>query len=204
MAADTERARRFTGMLYELHRPMADELLRRVDMKGIARMIDVGGGSGVVSLTFTRRYPALQATVVDLTTVCGAGRALAVESGLVDRVTYHAADFLHEDLPGGFDLALMCDVGVYGAEVFARIGAALNRAGRLVVVDALAPADGVAPAGRVIWALERSLADPRYIPPTAEYVRGLLVAAGFRVRSCEDLRLSDDSDPFTIIDAERV
>ena len=31
-----------------------------------------------------------------------------------------------------------------------------------------------------------------------------LVAAGFRVRNCDNLRLSDDSDPFMIIDAERV
>jgi len=202
MAADPARARRFTRMLYELHRPLADELVRRVDVRGIARLIDVGGGSGIVSLTFARHYPGLRATVVDLATVCGAGRELAVEDGLGDRVTYHPVDFLREDLPGGFDLALMCDVGIYGRAVFDRVSTALNRPGRLVVVDVFAPATGTAPASRVIWALERSLADPQHAPPTAEDVRSLLASSGFRVRSCDDLRLPDDRDAFTIIDAE--
>ena len=203
MAADSERARRFTRMLYELHRPVADKLARRIDMAGVGRMVDVGGGSGVVSMALARQHSALAATVVDLATVCDAGRELAIENGLENRVTYHAADFQRDDLPGGFDLALMCDVGVYGPAVFGRIGAALNRHGRLVVADTFAPASGIPPASRLIWAFERSLTDPGHIPPTAEYVQGLLDAAGFRVRSCDELRLPDEPDPLTVIDAER-
>ncbi len=204
MAADADRARRFTRMLYELHRPLADALLHRVDLNGVAQLLDLGGGSGVVSLTFARRYPALRATVVDLATVCEAGRALAAENELEDRVTYHAADFLREMLPTGFDLALMCDVGICDRAVYERIGAALNRPGRLVVVDVLAPAKGIAPGSRAIWALERSLVDPLYAPPTEDNARSLLTAAGFSVRGSDKLRLSDDSDPFTIVEADVV
>ena len=61
LVASPERARRFTRMLYELHLPLADTLAEALDMSGVERMLDLGGGSGVASLALLRRYAHLLA-----------------------------------------------------------------------------------------------------------------------------------------------
>jgi predicted TPR repeat methyltransferase len=180
MDEDAERARRFTRMLYELHQPLADELVDCLDLSGVDRLMDLGGGSGVMSLAFLRRYPRLRATVVDIANVCAAGREIAAEVSLADRITYHAADFLRDELPSGFDMALECDVNVYAVPLFRRVRASLKPGGLFVIVDQLAPADGVAPASRLHWALEGSLRDPSFQFPTAAMIRDQLRQAGFR------------------------
>jgi predicted TPR repeat methyltransferase len=180
MDEDAERARRFTRMLYELHQPLADELVDCLDLSGVDRLMDLGGGSGVMSLALLRRYPRLRATVVDIANVCAAGREIAAEVSLADRITYHAADFLRDELPSGFDMALECDVNVYAVPLFRRVRASLKPGGLFVIVDQLAPADGVAPASRLHWALEGSLRDPSFQFPTAAMIRDQLRQAGFR------------------------
>ncbi|MHC4100283.1 MAG: methyltransferase, partial [Planctomycetota bacterium] len=116
-----ETARRFTRMLYEIHVPLADELAGLLDLDGVDRLMDLGGGSGVVSFALLRRYPGLSVTVVDIENVCAAGREIAQENSLEDRITYHPADFVRGVLPSGFDMALACDTGRYSEAVFRKV-----------------------------------------------------------------------------------
>ena len=183
MRRDPERARRFTQMLYEIHQPIAEELAARLDLRGVERFMDLGGGSGVVSLALLRRYPACQAVVVDIETVCRAGSEIAQNTPVHDRITYYPADILQDDLPGGFDLAIECDVGEYGPQLFGKVRSALKPEGRFVVVDQFAPAIGSARPGQLHWAVERSLRDPDFRFRTAGEVWLELVAAGFEIVS---------------------
>jgi len=187
MSADAGRARRFTRMLEELHRPLAEQLAQRIDAREVMRVLDVGGGSGVLSLALARRNPVLTAVVVDIPAVCEAGREIAAASGLADRVTYEPADILRDDLPRPFDMAVMCDVGVYSEDLFRRVAAAMSRGGRFVVADVLAPAPGVAPASRVHWLLERSLSEPGATIETAGDIEAMLEAAGCHLLSRETM-----------------
>jgi SAM-dependent methyltransferase len=187
MREDPVRARRFTRMLYDLHRPLADDLAEYLDMDGVRRFMDLGGGSGVVSLAVLDRHPGTTAVVVDVATVCEAGREIAAEAGLQDRVTYHPADFLEDDLPSDFDLVLECDVNVYDESLLRKVRTSLSPGGRFVIVDEFAPAEGAAPSSRVDWAFDRTLSDPDASYVTASEVRRLLEATGFRDPSEEAL-----------------
>jgi predicted O-methyltransferase YrrM len=178
-----EMARRFTRMLYEIHVPVAEALAGLLDMDGVDRMMDLGGGSGVVSLALLRRYPQLAVTVVDVEHVCAAGREIAQEHSLADRITYHAADFVHGELPSGFDMALACDTGRYSEAVFHKVHAALKPGGRLAVADQFAPAEGVAHPARLDWAFLTSMRDPDSAFVTAAKVQMRLTQAGFKVLS---------------------
>jgi demethylspheroidene O-methyltransferase len=180
MAENPLRARRFTRMLYDIHQPLANELAGALDLKGVKRLMDLGGGSGVVSLALARAYPELTTTVVDIANVCAVGREIAVEEFLDERVTYHAADFLQEDLPAGFDVVLECDVGVYSEALFHKVRDSLKPGGRFTIVDQFAPAEGAAPPSRLHWAFERSLDSPTLVFPTAAQIQDLLVRSGFR------------------------
>jgi len=183
MEKDPEVARRFARMLYEIHQPLAEELAEFLDLSGVERLMDLGGGSGVVSLALLRRHPELSATVVDLANVCDAGREIAAESSLAERTIYHPANFLQDQLPTGFDLALECDVNVYSEALFRQVRKSLRRGGRFVIVDEFAPADEIAPPSRLHWAFEGSMIEPDFSFPTSTTVKALLEKAGFQALS---------------------
>lgn len=136
-----------------------------------------------MSLALLRRYPRLTAVVIDIANVCSAGQEIAQENSLSDRIDYHAADFLSEELPSGFDMVLECDVGVYSEVLLRKVRAALNPDGRLVIVDQFAPSEGVAPPPRLHWALLGSLIDPDSTLPTVAEIQTRLTQADFRLLS---------------------
>jgi hypothetical protein len=123
---------------------------------------------------------------------------------LADRLSYLAADYVQDDLPSGFDLALECDAGPYDQAFFRKIRAILNRGGRLVIVDKLAPDAGVAPPGYLTWAFLGSLSDPDSSFTTAGEVTTALVQAGFQVLSERALQPEGTprwSEGWTVIEA---
>ncbi|RPJ50007.1 MAG: hypothetical protein EHM23_35805 [Acidobacteria bacterium] len=183
MGENPERAARFTRMLFELHHPLATQVAENLDMEGIRRFMDLGGGSGVVSMAVLKRHPECTAVVVDIENVCSAGSHIAGETSVANRITYHPADFTKDNLPDGFDMVLECDVGEYGTDLFRRIRGALNPNGRLVIVDQFPPAVGVARPGQLHWAFERSLRDPEFRFLTVGEVRERLAGVGFEVYS---------------------
>jgi SAM-dependent methyltransferase len=203
---DPERARRFTRMLYEIHQPLADEIAAALDLTGVERLMDLGGGSGAVSFALLRRHPTLRAVVVDIPNVCQAGRELARENGLEERMRYHEADFVQDELPGGFDLVLSCDAGVYRDAMFRKIGEALNAGGRLVIVDGFAPAPGIAPPSHRYWAFVSAMENPSSSRPTAAELQSRLARAGFEVLSTKVLpsgQVQRWTSDWTMIEAKR-
>lgn len=181
MAGDPERARRFTRMLYDLHGPLADALAAALDLTGVRRLLDLGGGSGVVSLALLRQNPALHVVVADLPTVCAEGRRIARENGLEDRMTFWEGDLLAGELPLGFGAVLECDVGVYDPGLFAAVGAALEPGGRFFVADLLPESEDDFPDRVLHWGFTASLSGgdgPRLTWPRLQET---LRAAGFGV-----------------------
>jgi SAM-dependent methyltransferase len=191
MNEDPERARRFTLMLYELHQGLGERIADQLDMSHVERLMDLGGGSGVMSLELLRKYPELSAVVVDIPNGCMAGSEIASTTSVRRRIEFFPADFLLDPLPQGFDLVLECDVGVYRADLFKKIRSSLRPNGRFVIIDQLAEVRGQAPPARLSWALQDSLQDPDYIYPTVESVLADLESAGFQILRSEPLQPID-------------
>jgi SAM-dependent methyltransferase len=181
MRDDPARAREFTRMLFEVHQPLAKKVSDLVDMTGVQHLMDLGGGSGVVSMTLLRKYPALQATVVDIENVCIAGREIAIEEGLADRISYYPAEFTQDEFPTGFDLILKCDTSVFGEWLYKKLWQSLKPGGRLVSVDHLSPTEYSAPPNRVEWIFLDSLNDPDISIPTLAEAHAMLIQAGFQI-----------------------
>lgn len=203
MERDPERAERFTRMLLELHRDLADWLARTLDLSGAQRMLDLGGGSGVVSMALVRRWPELQSVVIDVESVCRSGRRICSEAALADRIEHRAGDLEHDLLPAANDVVLECDVGLYSVDLFDRVRAALRPGGRFVIVDELIP-PVASPDGRLEWAFVRSLREPDDRPATVDLLLGLLEQAGFGPAT---VRLPAPGDRFseamTVVEATR-
>jgi len=179
---DPSYAAHFTRMLYEIHIPLAEQLANILDMRGVKRLMDLGGGSGVVSFALLRKQPELTSVVVDVENVCQAGREIASENSLEKRTTYIAADFLHDDLPTGFDMVMFCDSGPFSETLFHKIHDVLNPTGRLVIVEQFAPDKNHAAPSHLKWAFLTSLEyQAQSINfTTSEMVQTRLQQAGFR------------------------
>lgn len=198
MIESPERARRFTRMLYEIHLDLANELSETLDLTDVRRLMDVGGGSGVISLALLRRYPDLAATVVDIPNVCAAGREIAKENGMAHRITYHPANMLHDALPTGFDMALLCDVVFHDPAVLRKLAGCIKPKGRIVIVGDI-PSEGAALSlGYAVYDFKRAMHDAAYSRFTKGQVSANLEQAGFVVDASQAL-----SDGMTLIQAHK-
>jgi SAM-dependent methyltransferase len=75
------------------------------------RMLDIGGGHGYFSVAICRRYPQLQATILDLPEAIKHAAPLLAKEGMGDRVSHRAGSALTEDLGTEvYDLVFMAAV----------------------------------------------------------------------------------------------
>jgi ubiquinone/menaquinone biosynthesis C-methylase UbiE len=206
--ADPTYPRRFTRKLFQIHRSLADQLAEMLNLRQVSRLLDLGGGSGVISFALLRKWPQLTCEVVDRESVCQAGREIAVENGLEQRIAYLAADILKDDLPTGFDLALLCDVGAFDQGLFRRVHAVLNPEGRLGIVDKFSPDGAKPPPSRLLAAFIASLEAPsqsvEYI--TVDEVLRRLQQSGFRGISTSPVPHADELPwnlDWTLIEAQK-
>lgn len=181
MRNDLGRAREFTRMLYEVHQALANSIAEFLDLTNIHHLMDLGGGSGVISMALLRKYPALSSVVVDIENVCVAGRELAAEQGLQDRISYYPAYFSTDEFPTGFDMIIQCDVGVFGLVILQKLFKSLKPGGRLVFIDLFSQTEHSAPTSRVEWTFLDSLDNPNFSFPSIAQAQSQLTEAGFQV-----------------------
>jgi 3-hydroxy-5-methyl-1-naphthoate 3-O-methyltransferase len=82
-----------------------------IDLSGVQRLLDVGGGSGALDIELCRRYPALRATVFDLPFACGIAEVKVAAAGLRDRISTIKGDFFADpSLPGGHDAIALSQI----------------------------------------------------------------------------------------------
>jgi predicted O-methyltransferase YrrM len=109
-ARDPERARAFTRAMHSISERPAAALADALDLEGVATLVDVGGGSGAVSIALARRWPELRCIVWDLATVCEAAREYAQSAGLSSRIETLEGDFFSDPYPRGAQAVLFSQI----------------------------------------------------------------------------------------------
>lgn len=125
----------------------------------------MGGGHGAYSIALCRRHPQLMATVFDLPEALKAARENVAAEGLEDRIELREGDFLTEELPTGYDVALLFNI-VHGFEaeqnaaLLQNVAAALDPGGLVAVVEQV--------TGRAPGPASRAFArhGPELLPPS--------------------------------------
>lgn len=187
MADDPRRAHQFTHMLYDFHRPLAEDVARQLELDGATRLLDIGGGSGVVSLALLSKHPALRATVVDIANVCAVGRQIADSTPEAGRISYHPANFRLDEFPGCFDLILACDIMGYDQNLVNKIADSLETGGRFVIVDRWFEEPRAWTIWQSAYLFRRSLGDPDFSIPSFAQLYERLQLAGLEPISREEL-----------------
>jgi len=97
-------------VLHRMAQRVAPALAQQIDLSSYRTFLDVGGGAGTFSMAFCRKYPALQATLFDLSkTLPFTARSLE-EGDMEDRVELVSGNFNQDAFPGTFDVIFMSDI----------------------------------------------------------------------------------------------
>jgi SAM-dependent methyltransferase len=81
-------------------------MMKRFDFSDTRTLLDVGGGSGGLAISFVQALPDLQAAVLDLPSITPITRQFISEAGLEDKIKVAAADAVTEPVKGSYDVVL--------------------------------------------------------------------------------------------------
>jgi predicted O-methyltransferase YrrM len=130
------------GMRAGIEMPVA-EVVRRLTLPSGARaMLDIGGSHGYFSVSFCRRYPQLQATILDLPEAIRHAAPILAREGMGDRVVHRAGNALTDDLgEAAFDFVFIASLvhhfdDATNAALVKRIARALRPGGLFAIYDA--------------------------------------------------------------------
>ncbi|MDN0193985.1 methyltransferase [Streptomyces sp. S.PNR 29] len=100
-----------------LHRSMAaftlrslDGLLDNIELAGVRRLLDVGGGDGTTATRLAARFPETEITVFDLPSVTQLAQDAQPDPGTGRPVRFHPGDLFADSFPRGMDTVLFSHV----------------------------------------------------------------------------------------------
>ena len=137
---DPATARAYSDLMSQSQGLVAQDALRMVPLKGVRRLLDVGGGTGAFLRAAAARYPALELALLDLPEVIEDARRQMAAAGLAARTAFHPGSFRDGPLPEGADAISLIRV-LYDHEdatvrdLLAKAHAALPPGGRLIVAE---------------------------------------------------------------------
>jgi SAM-dependent methyltransferase len=178
-----EWLRAFIAAMHWRARQHAPAVVASLDLTGVSRVLDVGGGSGAYATEFARAKPALSAVVFDLPNMLPLTAGYLAHAGLGDRVALVAGDYDRDDLGSGFDLILLSAIihsnsPQANRELVRRSAAALNPSGQLVVQDFIVDEGRTGPPFGVLFALNMLVGTPGGDTYTESEVRRWMSEAG--------------------------
>jgi SAM-dependent methyltransferase len=188
LLACPDEAYRFTAAQHAGSLAAARVLADRIELTGVSRLLDVGGGSGAFSMAFCERAPDLRATVLDLPPVIEVARSYRAEADMAGRIDLIAGDAARTTWPDGQDVVLMSyllsALSDKGPEseidgVLAKAHACLNPGGLLIIHDFMLDDAGPGPTWATLWFLQYLAYQPDATSFSAADLGARLRRAGF-------------------------
>ena len=152
MRKDKQWAHDFTHMLYYDHLPHAKALAQNLDLSDYRSVLDVGGGSGVMSMALVRKYKQLKACVLDIEPVVKVAKKIISKERLTRRISTTVGD-MTKHIPVGYDVVMLCDAELGGVKMLKMVYDSLPEGGLVVMVDDFSSDDWTVPLYRLMWQL---------------------------------------------------
>ena len=161
----------------------APALIAALELSGVRRILDLGGGSGGHAIALARAVPAARIEVLDLADVVPLTRRYVAAAGLADRVSTRVGDLNADDFGAGYDLVLISAIchmnGPAGnADLIRRAARSLAHGGRVVVLDHILEPDRTAPVAGAVFAVNMLVNTPAGGNYTEAEYFGWMRAAG--------------------------
>jgi len=148
----------FIGAMDNFSAPIVCQVIDCLGPLTFRRLLDIGGGPGTWTIAFLRAAPGARATLFDLPEVMPLARQRIADAGLSDRVNLVAGDFYVNELPTGANFAWLSGIAHQNSRqqnraLFAKIYAALQRDGVLVIRDVVMDESRTEPMAGALFAI---------------------------------------------------
>jgi 3-hydroxy-5-methyl-1-naphthoate 3-O-methyltransferase len=105
-----EHLRTFMATMEEHSLLEGESLAKAYDFSKHKVLLDVGGGTGSMSVSILEQHPHMKAVVFDRPPVCELAKETIQRFGMTDRIQTEAGDFFKTPLPTGADVALLSTI----------------------------------------------------------------------------------------------
>lgn len=182
-AVDPAVTATYSGLMADSQGLVAEDTLRMVDLRGITRLLDVGGGTGAFLAAVGAAYPDLRLDLFDLPVVVTGANARFADAGLTARATIHSGSFRDDPLPHGADAISLIRV-LYDhndstvAQLLSAVLDTLPPGGRLIISEPMSGGENPNRATDVYFSLYTLAMQTGRTRSCAE-ITALLTTAGY-------------------------
>jgi hypothetical protein len=144
LVCSSEIAALFNRAMAEFTRLVAAETLRVYDFAGLRRIVDVGGGYGVLLASILDGYPTARGVLFDLPHAVEGARTHLASAGVADRCACIAGDFFDSVPSGGDAYLLKAVIHDWNDErctaILRNCRGAMSDGGKLLIIERVMPA----------------------------------------------------------------
>ena len=203
--SDQNQARRLLEALHVDGEEIAPYLVKKLPLNRPKTLLDVGGGLGAFSIAFCRRFPNLQATLVEHPRIVSLARRTVARARLAKRIRVLGRNFTSQDLPRGFDTVLVSNIlhsqsTKQNRSLLLKLRNCLEPEGYLILRDVFMSRDRLAPEWATLFSLSLLLNTPEGRCYALEEILDWLRRSGFsRIKGpFPSSRLAFDPDSILI------
>ena len=181
--ADADRED-FIGGMNAISKPVADNVIDKIQPFRFRHMLDIGGGPGTWTIAFLHAVPDAGATLFDLPEVIPIAEQQFAEAGLRDRVALVGGNYYTDTLPEGADLSWLGAICHQNSrrqnrDLFSKAHAALANNGVIVIRDVIMDPSHTSPVGGALFAANMLVSTEGGGTYTFDEYREDLYASGF-------------------------
>jgi SAM-dependent methyltransferase len=173
----------FIEGMHDRARHTAASLIAGLELVGVRKALDLGGGPGTFAMEIVKQHPRSTAVVFDLPQVVPLTRQYIRKAGLDDRMSTLAGDFTTDDLGSDYDLIFVSAIIHSLSEeenqaLLMKCSRALNPKGYLVIQDYIMNEDRTFPPDGALFAINMLVNTPAGTTYTESEVRTWMQQAG--------------------------
>jgi SAM-dependent methyltransferase len=182
----------FARAMVPMMMPAAQVIADLVQSAGPQRVLDIAAGHGIFGITIAQRNPEAEIAAVDWAPVLTVATENAKAMGVADRHRTIPGDAFKVDYGTGYDVALLTNFLHHfdrntNVALLRKTAAALNKGGRVVVLEMVPNEDRVSPPFPAGFALTMLAGTPAGDAFTLNELQEMLTAAGFGRASAHPL-----------------
>ncbi len=179
----TEWVEAFIGAMHYRGVHQAKIIAMMIDIAGVNKILDVGGGSAAFSMELVRKNPGSSAVVLDLPHVIPLTRKYVEEAGLSDKINFIEGNYLDNDFEDNYDLILLSAIVHINSydqnkKLIQKCAHALNEKGMIIISDFIMSEDRVHPGFGAFFSLNMLVGTEEGDTYTESEMREWFEAAG--------------------------
>ena len=175
----------FAHAMGNIGRRSARPTVEALDLKGVKRMLDAGGGPGLYVIEFVLACPELHAVLFESAETLEIASRNIEAAGVRDRISLMAGDLFVDPVGENYDLLFLSNlIHCYPAdrcrELIGKLAHALAPGGRICIKDFILAPDRTGPQGALLFAVNMLVSSDGGDAYTADEIIDWFQAAGLK------------------------